>query len=302
MALASAVGNFSQCCAHMPFFGRVTVLSSCLAGLLAAPCWSTEAAPALAPDVQAAFDQLAALSPSRQADVLAQMERSRDAAELTASHAPLLEALIARSRWTEKHRRHVALVLAMLGRDTAPILDRLTFAREEAVREMAHDAGEFQRVIERTESAKTDERLRAIAELTAFGLANDITAEFVLDRLLDAYTRPGESSADVRVAAWRGLARFGERAAPRFVESLANPDTFFLGYSAAALKHLGNDAREALLAGLQHRDPRVRQRSVLILIEIGLDNETAAAIHPLEQDRNELVRKAALKAAAVARR
>jgi hypothetical protein len=57
-----------------------------------------------------------------------------------------------------------------------------------------------------------------------------------------------------------------------------------------------NGPRAALLAGLNHREPLVRQRVIYTFLELGIDEESAAAIKPLENDRDELVRKAAARA------
>jgi HEAT repeat protein len=50
------------------------------------------------------------------------------------------------------------------------------------------------------------------------------------------------------------------------------------------------------LDGLNHREAIVRQRSIYTLLEIGIDQEIAAALAPLRNDREELVRKAAVRA------
>lgn len=279
-------------------FWRILAGWCCAAASMACSIGGAESPVANDPETAAALAELRDLTPSAQAAVLVEMERSHRAGQMGAAQIPLLAGLITDAAWTRTHRRQVAFLLALQGEPARKTLDSLSFSADGETRDAAIEALRFLSLADRTRAADVVRRRSAVAELTAYAAADPAAAEGAIVTLSAAYTRTHEPHFDVRVAALRGLTRFGGRAAPAIVQSLENVHPAFLQYSSAALQAIGDDAENALLDGLRHRDPLVRQRSILVLVEMGLDEEAADAIKPLQNDGEALVQKAASQALA----
>jgi HEAT repeat protein len=277
---------------------RLFVLPAILwACLTATPALAQSLEP-LDADTQAALGVLRDLTPQGQATALAGMEKSLGDGELGPPQIPLLAALVETPAWTVAHRRKTAFVLAMLGDGAKPALERLASSENAAAQQMARDALALYVLIGKTQSPDFNDRQDALEGLVALAEAHPESADCVIAALAKAYTRKEESRREIRVAALATLVRFGEKAAPVLVESFSQSDPFFFQHTKAALRRLQERARGALLGGLNHREPLVRQRSIYTLLEIGIDQETAAALAPLRNDRDEFVRKGAVRALA----
>jgi HEAT repeat protein len=209
--------------------------------------------------------------------------------------------IVESSPWTVSHRRAVGYLLARLGDDAGPALDRLAASSDESVRAIGADALQLHTLIVQLSAADPLRREAALQELTRLVESHPEIINHAVELFATAYTRNEERRRDVRIVAVRGLARCGKPAAAALVKSLENPDPFFYQYTRAALVAMRPGGRDEMLRGLEHRDPLVRQRLIYILVDVGLDNEIAAAIEPLVNDRDDVVRKAATRALATYR-
>jgi HEAT repeat protein len=262
---------------------------------LVAPWAAAQEIRELDSDTQAALDVLRKLTPQGQATALAGMEESRRDGELGRAQVTLLARLVDESAWTVAHRREVAFLLALLEDGAKGALNNLAARGDATAQQIARDALEFRRLVERFVAPQLSEREAACEDLAAFAEKHPESVTSVIAALATAYTRPQEPRRDIRVVALRALLRFGDRAAPALVETYVQPEPFYFQHTKAAFKSLDDKARESLLAGLNHRDPLVRQRVIYTLAELRLDAEAAAAIEPLQKDRDDLVRKAAVR-------
>lgn len=252
-------------------------------------------------ETETALAALRDLTPHEQESALAEMRRARRAGQMGATQIPLVAGLIQDSPWSVAHRRRLAFLLAALGEKAKPTLEHLASSPDETVQSAARDGLQFQALVAPLASPQAEARLAALRGLPEFAAAHREAAELTLELLGDAYGRKDETRRDVRLTALRSLMRFGEPAAAELVRSLENPDPFYYEYGQAALRAMGAAANDAILEGLQHRSPLVRQRAIHLLLETGIDDDVAAAIQPLVNDRDELVRKAAARAIAAHR-
>jgi hypothetical protein len=263
---------------------------------IAAPLALAQSTGQLDADTQAALGVLRDLTPQGQAAALAGIDESRREGELGQPQIALLAALVEEPAWTLPHRRQTAFLLALLGKGADAALDQLVAQGNGATQQAARDALKLHKLVAQTTSPEINERDAALQELANFAENHAESSTCVISALAGVYAGKNEPRIDIRIAALRALVRFGEGAAPALVESFANPDPFYYQHTKAALKSMRNGPRAALLAGLNHREPLVRQRVIYTFLELGIDEESAAAIKPLENDRDELVRKAAARA------